>query len=63
MEKDDRVGIVEKYLNELLPDDWDEHSIADRQYYFNKEFDSNYIPDKPFGPALYQREEVCPMEI
>jgi len=63
MEKDDRVGIVEKYLNELLPDNWDELSMADRQYYFNKEFDSNYVPDKAFGPAIYQREEVCPMEI
>ena len=63
MEKDDRVGIVEKYLNEPLPDNWDELSIADRQYYFNKEFDANYVPDQAFGPAIYQREEVCPMEI
>lgn len=63
MEKDDRVGIVEKYLSEPLPDNWDELSIADRQYYFNKEFDANYVPDQAFGPAIYRREEVCPMEI
>ena len=29
MEHDDRTGIVEKYLDELLPDNWDECSIAD----------------------------------
>lgn len=63
MEHDDRTGIVEKYLDELLPDNWDECSIADRQYYFNKEFDSNYYPQVTFGPAIYQREEISPIEI
>ena len=63
MEKDDRVGIVEKYLEEVLPDNWDECDIADRRYYFNKEFDSYYVPKITFGPAIYQREEVSPMEI
>ena len=28
-EHDDRTGIVEKNLDELLPDNWDECSIAD----------------------------------
>lgn len=63
MEHDDRTGIVEKYLDEFLPDNWDECSIADRQYYFNKEFDSNYYPQVTFGPAIYQREEISPIEI
>ena len=63
MEKDDRVGIVEKYLEEMLPDNWDDFSIEDRRYYFNKEFDTYHTPKEPFGPAIYQREEVSPMEI
>ena len=63
MEHDDRVGIVEKYLDELLPDNWEDFDIADRRYYFNKEFDSYHTPTEPFGPAIYQREEVSPMEI
>ena len=63
MEKDDRVGIVEKYLEEMLPDNWDGFSIEDRRYYFNKEFDTYHTPKEPFGPAIYQREEISPMEI
>ena len=63
MEHDDRTGLVEEYLNHLLPDNWDECSIADRRYYFNKEFDSNYYPQVTYGPELYQREEVSPIEI
>ena len=63
MEHDDRTGIVEKYLDELLPDNQDEYSIADKQHYFNKEYDATYIPQVTFGPAIYQREEVSPMEI
>jgi len=63
MEHDDRTGVVEKYLNEFLPDNWDECCIADRQYYFNNEFDKYYVPQNSFGPAVKQRNNVCPMEI
>ena len=47
----------------MLPDNWDDFSIEDRRYYFNKEFDTYHTPKEPFGPAIYQREEVSPMEI
>jgi len=35
MEKDDRVGIVEEYLNTLVPDDWNSMSIYQRRNYLD----------------------------
>lgn len=63
MEHDDRTGLVAKYLDEPLPENWDEIDIADRQYYFNKSFDDYHVPAVTYGPAIYQREEVCGLEI
>ena len=37
--------------------------IEGRYVTFNKEFDSYHVPTEAFGPAIYQREEVSPMEI
>ena len=63
MEHDDRTGLVEQYLEHKLPSNWDECSIEDRRYYFNKEFDSYYTPKEPFGAELLERTEVSPIEI
>ena len=63
MEHDDRTGLVAKYLDEPLPENWDEIDIADRQYYFNKSFDDYHVSAVTYGPAIYQREEVCGLEI
>lgn len=39
MEKDDRQGLVEEYLDILLPEDWYEMSVAERRHYIaNEEF-------------------------
>lgn len=35
MEKDDRVGIVEEYLDTLVPDNWDDMSIYQRRNYLD----------------------------
>lgn len=63
MEHDDRAGLVEKYLNELLPINWDDMSIEDRQIYFNKDFDnvSNYITTP--GRTVNKRIEISPIEV
>lgn len=64
MEHDERVGIVEKYLNTLLPDNWDELSLHNRHLFFHN--DPNNIDDhyeQVVGPAILEREEVSGPEI
>ena len=57
MEKDDREGIVEAYLEMLLPEMWDEMSIYDRREYAGDKDD----PTRACGVS--RRETVCNMEI
>ena len=58
MESDDRVGMVEDYLNTLLPKNWNDMTIYERRNFLN-----GY--DLEEGPALgtVRRERVCNMEI
>lgn len=58
METDDREGIVEEYLNTLLPDEWATMDLYDRK---------NYLNGTEFGEVQkhgnIERERVCVMEI
>lgn len=58
MESDDREGIVQDYLDRLLPEDWDGMDLYQRRsFYSGSEFSG--------GPAsgTVRRERVCTMEI
>lgn len=51
---DERAGLVEKYLERLLPDDWDKKDLYDRRAWL----------DDPLSKAgTIQREFVCTAEI
>ena len=57
MEVDERLGMVEEYLNTLLPENWNEMDIYARR---------NYITDKdaPTSPkGVVSRTTVCNAEI
>ena len=57
MEQDEREGIVREYLDKLLPENWDEMNIYDRQEYIRS-------PDDPTSPkGITLRQIVCNMEI
>ena len=58
METDDREGIVEEYLDCLLPETWEKMDIFDRRNYLNgSEFDGAR------KEGSVRRERVCAMEI
>lgn len=58
MEVDERVGMVEEYLNTMIPDDWDSMDLFQRRNYLNgSEFDS------PAHEAKELRTEVSNAEI
>lgn len=58
MEVDERVGMVEEYLNTMLPDDWDSMDLFQRRNYLNgSEFGS------PVHTAKELRTEVSNAEI
>jgi len=57
MEQDDRVGMVEEYLERLLPDNWDDMDIAARRAFLD-DLDS---PVQPRGKV--RRVFVCNPEI
>lgn len=58
MEVDERVGMVEEYLNTMLPDDWDKMDLFQRRNYLNgSEFGS------PARVAKELRTEVSNAEI
>ena len=57
MEQDDREGLVRKYLDTLLPEDWDDTDLYRRQEFFRDLED----PTRPEGKIL--RETVSNMEI
>ena len=52
LEHDERMGLVELYLNRLLPEDWEDKDLSDRRFWLseNKE-------------GTVKRESVCIMEI
>lgn len=55
MEDDDRVGMVENYLNMLLPADWDNMNIYERRNYielYQGEDDRNTIADNCEGEEI-----------
>ena len=54
-EADERIGIIDRYLNTLLPKDWDKLDIYQRRAHF----DQNDISAK----GVYRRDAVCVAEI
>ena len=57
MEADDRVGLVETYLNTLLPENWTSMDLYERRSYLSDHSD----PTRPRG--VVQRQEVSNVEI
>ncbi|MCR5371319.1 MAG: virulence-associated E family protein [Clostridium sp.] len=57
MEADERQGMVEQYLNVLLPDNWREMDLYERRNYLSDRKD----PTLPKGTV--RREKVCNVEI
>jgi len=56
MEADERLGLIREYLDRLLPEDWEEKSLADRR---------QFIHGTEFGTAegTVERDRVCVAEI
>jgi putative DNA primase/helicase len=54
-ELDDRIGLIEKYLNTLLPENWDELSVYDRRAFINNE--------EELVKGSIERTQVCVAEI
>lgn len=52
-EVDPRIGLIEDYLERLLPEDWDKKDVFERQ---------NWLED-PLAAGTVQREIVCAMEV
>lgn len=46
MEKDDREGLVLQYLNTLLPENWEEMTVAERQNYIANPVDGSVVRDR-----------------
>lgn len=59
MEFDERQGIIESYLEMLLPDDWDSFDIYKRREYINEYYNDESIIPK----GNVQREAVSVIEI
>ena len=57
MERDDREGLVQEYLDMLLPDNWDSMDVYKRKEYVREADD----PTRPIGSV--RRMEVSNMEI
>jgi putative DNA primase/helicase len=55
-ELDDRAGLIEKYLNTLLPENWEEMSLYQRRSYLTSE-------DELQAKGTVQRTHVCVAEI
>lgn len=49
MEVDERVGMVEEYLNTMLPDDWDNMDLFQRR---------NYLNGSEFGSPAHEAKEL-----
>lgn len=57
METDEREGLVRRYLDTLLPEDWDDKTLFERR---------DFLSDSDFGgkqKGTVQRTRVCNMEI
>ena len=52
LEQDERLGIVQLYLDKLLPKDWEEKDLAQRRFFFDND-----------GDGTETRDEVSVMEI
>ncbi|NME94438.1 hypothetical protein HF847_00230 [Clostridium cochlearium] len=59
MESDDREGMVENYLETLLPEDWSKMDIYERRNFLAGE--SEFGVDMRVGTVI--RDRVCPIEI
>ncbi|WP_461206093.1 virulence-associated E family protein [Clostridium sp. DL1XJH146] len=59
METDDREGLVEQYLEKMLPENWSKMDIYERRTYLAGE--SEFGQSIPEGAI--RRERVCPLEI
>ena len=58
MESDDREGLVRRYLDTLLPENWGEMNLYDRRNFLNgNDFGAGY------QPGTVRREKVCNLEI
>lgn len=58
MQEDDRIGIVEDYLNTLLPPNWNEMSIYERRSFLSgNDFEGSNVS------GTIERKSVCNMEI
>jgi predicted P-loop ATPase len=55
-ERDDRAGIIERYLEKLLPDGWEERDMYKRREYYQTDDEL-----EPIGK--HQRDRVCAAEI
>ena len=55
-ERDDRAGIIERYLEKLLPDGWEQRDMYKRREYYQSDDDLEEI-------GKYSRERVCAAEI
>lgn len=58
METDEREGLVEAYLDKLLPSNWSTLDSDDRKYYFR-----NIGEDSIFSKGTEIRQTVCVLEI
>lgn len=61
MEHDEREGLVQQYLEKLLPDSWDSMDLYDRHNFLhgNTDFTGNSVKFK----GTIKREKVCIMEV
>ena len=58
LENDDREGLVQEYLNKLLPVDWNKMSISERRMYLSgDEFATSS------KPGTVKRDKVCNLEL
>jgi putative DNA primase/helicase len=55
-EMDDRAGMIESYLNMLLPEDWNQRSIMERKTYLHEDEDIR-------AEGVHARTQVCVAEI
>lgn len=58
MEKDDRIGIVEDYLNTLVPENWADMNLYERRQFL---YGSDFGSMKETGTVL--RDRICNIEI
>lgn len=59
LESDAREGMIRKFLDTPIPDDWNLRSLADRRLYFSGAFQAT----GDNGPKLVPRTRVCAAEI